>query len=88
MRDVHNVITLKLRDAGGLLLADCLLNTVWCLSASPGWVGNALLVGDIATVEITEERIVRDHNSEGEAVLVSNIAGKFGKRRTMKTGQA
>ena len=46
------------------------------------------MVGDIATVEITEERIVRDHNSEGEAVLVSNIAGKFGKRRTMKTGQA
>ena len=80
-------MTLKLRHAGGLLLVDCLLNTVWCLTTSPAWVQNAVLVGDIATVEITEEKIVGDHNRPGEADYVSNIAGKFGKRRTMKTGQ-
>ena len=80
-------MTLKLRYAGGLLLVDCLLNTVWCLTTSPAWLQNAILVGDIATVEITEEKIVRDHNRLGEGDKVSNIAGKFGKKRTMKTEQ-
>ena len=80
-------MTLKLRYAGGLLLVDCLLNTVWCLTTSPAWVQNALLVGDIATVEIIQERMVRDHNRRGEGGNVSNIAGKFGKRRTMKPEQ-
>ena len=80
-------MTLKSRHAGSLLLVDCLLNTVWCVTTSPAWVKNADLVGDIATVEIIEEKIVRDHNSRGEGDKVSNIAGKFGKKRTMKTEQ-
>ena len=80
-------MTLKLRAAGALLLSDCLLNTVWCLTTSTNWLQNAALVGDIATVEIIEEKIVRDHNRKEEANPVSNIAGKFGKRRTLKTGQ-
>ena len=80
-------MSLKLRAAGLLLLGDCLLNTVWCLTTSPTWLRNAILVGDIATVEITEEKIVRDHNRRGEEDKVSNIAGKFGKKRTMKTEQ-
>ena len=80
-------MTLKSRHAGSLLLVDCLLNTVWCLTTSPAWVKNADLVGDIATVEIIEEKIVRDHNRLGEVNNVSNIAGKFGKKRTLKTEQ-
>ena len=81
-------MTLKLRaPAGALLLSDCLLNTVWCLSTSPSWMKNAALVGNIASLEIIEEKIVRVDNRAGEANPVSNIAGKFGKKRTLKTEQ-